>query len=68
MQPPMPAQPIQGKLPTATWTSKTEYALQLGQLPIYRNIHNHNIVSIQPITVSIYRNIDRNISTYFRWY
>ena len=35
--------------------------LELGQytnISIYRNTDNHNIISIHPITVSIYRNID----------
>ena len=37
------------------------YLIELGQytnISIYRNTDNRNIISIHPITVSIYRNID----------
>jgi len=49
------------------------YTVELGQytnILICRNTGNHNIISIHPITVSIYRNIVlyRNILTYFRGY
>ena len=46
-----------------------DYILELGQytsISIYRNTDNHNIISIHPITVSLYRNIVIycSISTY----
>ena len=55
--------------PVYTKTLPEMSGLELGQytnISIYRNTDNHNIISIHPITVSIYRNIViyRNILTY----
>ena len=45
----------------SNWCLLTQCSVQLGEytnISIYRNTDNRNIISIHPITVSIYRNID----------